>query len=93
MGADMHARHVPTYVVEVRECFKEAYTEAHSWTNSEAEWQKRYYNRATSIVQLIPGNIVLMKVDAFQGKHKVKDRWSETEYMSPLQMRVLPSPP
>ena len=31
-------------------------------------------------MQLIPGDIVLMKLDAFQGKRKVKDQWSETEY-------------
>ena len=31
-------------------------------------------------MQLPPGDIVLMKLDAFQGKHKVKDQWSETEY-------------
>ena len=36
MGAHVHTCHVPTYVVEVRECFKEAYMEIHSWTNSEA---------------------------------------------------------
>ena len=29
MGAHVHAHHVPTYVVEVREHFKEAYTEVH----------------------------------------------------------------
>ena len=31
-------------------------------------------------MQLLPGDIILMKLDAFQGKHKVKDQWSETEY-------------
>ena len=81
MGTHVHAHHVPAYVVEVRKCFKEAYTEAHSQTNNEAEWQKRYYDRATSTVQLIPGDIVLMKLDTFQGKCKVKDWWSETEYV------------
>ena len=34
-----------------------------------------------STVQLVPGNVVLMKSDAYQGKRKVKDRWSETEYV------------
>ena len=28
---------VPAYVAKVREHFKDAYMEAHSWTNSEAE--------------------------------------------------------
>ena len=32
-------------------------------------------------MQLVPGDIVLMKNDAFQGKQKVKDWWSETEYV------------
>ena len=29
----------------------------------------------------MPGDIVLMKLDPFQGKRKVKDRWSEGEYV------------
>ena len=32
-----------------------------------------------STTQLVPGDVVLMKNDAYQGKWKVKDRWSETE--------------
>ena len=73
--------HVPAYVTEVQRRFKEAYTEAHLQTNCKAEKQKCYYDRATSTAQLVPGDIVLMKNDAYQGKWKVKDRWSETEYV------------
>ena len=29
----------------------------------------------------MPGDVVLMKNDAFQGKQKVKDQWSKTEYV------------
>ena len=75
------SRHIPAYVDEVRKCFKEAYTEAHLQTNNEAEQQKWYYDRATSTMQLMPGDIVLMKLDVFQGKRKAKDRWSEVEYV------------
>ena len=32
-------------------------------------------------MQLVLGNVVLMKSDAYQGKQKVKDWWSETECM------------
>ena len=32
-------------------------------------------------MQLMPGDLVLMKLDMFQGKRKVKDRWSEAEYV------------
>ena len=33
------------------------------------------------VSQLTPGDVVLMKLDVFQGKRKVKDQWSEAEYM------------
>ena len=48
--------------------------------------QKRYYDRATSTAQLVPGDVALMKNDAFQGKRKVKDWWSETEYVVVCQV-------
>ena len=72
---------LPAYVTDVRMRFKEAYAEAHLQMNCEAEKQERYYNRAMSTMQLVLGDIVLMKNDVYQGKQKVKDRWSETEYV------------
>ena len=69
------------YVEEVRKCFKEAYTGAHLQTNSKADRQKWYYDRATSTVQLMLGDVILMKLNAFQGKRKAKDRWSEVEFV------------
>ena len=86
IGAHVCSCCVPAYVEEVRKCFKEAYAEAHLQTNSEADWQKWYYDRATSTMQLMLGDIVLMKLDAFQGKRKVKDKWSEAEYMVVCQV-------
>ena len=81
VSAYEHSRHMPAYVTEVWRCFKEAYTEAYLQTNCEAEKQKCYYDRATSTARLVPGDIVLMKNNAYQGKQKVKDQWSETEYV------------
>ena len=69
------------YVEEVRKCFKEAYTKAYLQTNSEADQQKQYYDRATSTMQLMLGDVVLMKLDMFQRKMKMKERWSEVEYV------------
>ena len=80
------SRHVPAYVTEVRRHFKEAYAEAHLQTNCEAEKQKWYYDRTMSSEQLVLGEVVLMKNDAYQGKQKVKDRWSETEYVVVCQV-------
>ena len=80
-GAHVCSHCVLAYVEEERKCFKKAYTEAHLPTSSEVDRQTWYYDRVTSTVQLMPGDIILMKLDAFQGKRKVKDQWSEAEYM------------
>ena len=72
-GAYLCSHCDPAYVEEVRKFFKEAYAEAHLQTNSEVDRQKQYYDRAASTMQLMPGDIVLMKLDMFQGKRKVKD--------------------
>ena len=63
-----HSHHVPTYMTEVRRCFKEAYAEAHLQMNCEAKKQKRYYVRTMSTTQLVLGDMVLMKSNAYQGK-------------------------
>ena len=38
---------------------------------------KQYYDRKIGTVNLKPGNLVLVKVDAWKGKRKIKDRWEE----------------
>ena len=73
-------------MTEVRRHFKEAYAEAHLQMNCEAEKQKWYYDRATSTAQIGSGDVVLMKNDAYQGKWKVKDWWSDTEYVVVCQV-------
>ena len=82
----MHSCCIPAYVEEVRKCFNEAYAEVHLQTNSKADQQKWYYNRVTSTMQLMLGDIVLMKPDAFEGKRKVKDQWSKVEYVVVCQV-------
>ena len=71
--------HMPAYVVEIRRCFKEAYAGVHLQTKAKeayaevhlqtkAKEQKWYYDRTTSTVQLVLGDVVLMKSDTYQGK-------------------------
>ena len=43
----------------------------------EACQQKWYYDRKIGAVNLKPGDLVLVKADAFKGKTKIKDRWEE----------------
>ena len=81
-----HSHHMPAYVTEVRRCFKEAYAEVNLQKNCKAKKQKWYYDRTTSTTQLVLGDMVLMKNDAYQRKRKVKDWWSETEYVVVCQV-------
>ena len=39
--------------------------------------QKWYYDRKICAVNLKPGDLVLVKEDAWKGKRKIKDRWEE----------------
>ena len=80
------SRRMPACVMEVRRWFKAAYAEAHLQINCKAKKQKWYYDKTTSIAQLVLGDVVLMKNDAYQGKWKVKDQWSETEHVVVCQV-------
>ena len=86
-GTHVCSHHVPMYVEEVRKCFKEACTQAHLQTNSEADQQKWYYDIATGTMQLMLDDIILMKLDVFQGKRKAKDRGSEVECVVTYKVR------
>ena len=44
---------------------------------AEAQRQKWYYNQKIGAIGLKPGDLVLVKTDAFQGKRKITDRWKD----------------
>ena len=44
---------------------------------AEACQQKWYYDRKVGAVNLKPGDLVLVKADAWKGKRKIKDQWDE----------------
>ena len=70
-------KHVDVYVASVRDRLKSALQEAQAPSTVEAHRQKWYYDRKIGAVNLKPGNLVLVKVDAWKGKRKIKDRWEE----------------
>ena len=51
--------------------------EAQAQSTMEACQQKWYYDRKIGTVNLKPGDLVLVKADAWQGKRKIKVRWEE----------------
>ncbi|MEE8207467.1 MAG: hypothetical protein V3T88_00715, partial [Nitrosomonadaceae bacterium] len=73
-------RKVDEYVVTVRDRLREAYKEAQAQSTLEAARQKRYYDRGVGTVELKPGDLVLVKADAYQGKRKIKNRWNGQEH-------------
>ena len=69
--APMRDRHVDVYVASVDRL-----------RTTHERWQKHadrtwYYDRKIGTVNLKPGDLILVKADAFKGKRKIKDRWEE----------------
>ena len=65
------------YIAFARDQLRSTLQEAQAQSTMEACQQKWYYNRKIGAVNLKPGNLVLVKVDAWKGKRKIKDRWDE----------------
>ena len=70
-------KHVDEYVVSIQDRLRTTVQEAQAQSVVEACQQKWYYDRKIDAVKLKPGNLVLVKADAFKGKRKIKDRWEE----------------
>ena len=71
------AKHVDVYVASIQDRLRTTLREAQFQLTAEASWQKQYYDRKIGAVNLKPGDLVLVKADAWKGKRKIKDRWEE----------------
>ena len=71
------ARNVDVYIASVRDQLRSTLQEVQAQSTLEACQQKWYYNRKIGTVNLKPGNLVLVKADAWKGKRKIKDKWDE----------------
>ena len=71
------ARKVDTYVASMRDQLRSTLREVWAQLTAEACRQKQYYYRKVGTVNLKPGNLVLVKADAWKGKRKIKDWWDE----------------
>ena len=70
-------KHLDEYVTSVWDRLRTALWEVQAQSKVEACHQKQYYNRKIGTVNFKPGNLVLVKADAFKGRRKIKDRWEE----------------
>ena len=71
------AMNVDVYIASVRDQLRSTLQEVQAQLTAEACQQKWYYNRKIGAVNLKPGDLVLVKADAWKGKRKIKDRWDE----------------
>ena len=71
------AKHVDKYVASIQDRLRTTLWEVQAQSMAEACQQMQYYDRKIGAVNLKPGNLVLVKADAFKGKRKIKDRWEE----------------
>ena len=71
------AKSVDVYVPSVRNRLRSTLQEVQPQSTMEACQQKWYYDRKIGAVNLKPGILVLVKVDAWKGRRKIKDRWEE----------------
>ena len=54
--------------------------EALHQSNNKGDRQRTNYDKFISTVQLMPGDVVWMKANMFQGKRKMEYRWDRVEY-------------
>ena len=73
-------KHVDEYVASIQNRLKTTLQEAQAQSMAEACQQKLYYNRKIGTVNLKPGDLVVVKADAFKGKRKIKDRCEENTW-------------
>ena len=77
-------------VAAMQKRLKEAFAVARQLTSEEAKRQCRYYDRNAGAVALQPGDVVMVRTDAFKGKRKVKDRWEEGGFVIESQLEDWP---
>ena len=70
-------KHVDKYIAAIWDRLRTTLQEVQAQSMAEACQQKWYYDKKTGTVNLKPGNLVLVKADAFKGIRRIKDRWGE----------------
>ena len=79
---DENSRTTDEYVMPLYDKLKSALASARDTTILEAQRQKWLYDCKAGVVELHPGDKVLVKLDAFSGQQwKLKNRWGDALYM------------
>jgi len=70
-----------SYVSTLREKLKHSYDLARKFIASEQMDQKEQYDRKARAARVAPGDRVLVRVVAFDGKHKIANKWEDADYI------------
>ena len=77
-------------IEEMREALEWAWTQASKKDKERKEYNKRYHDKRVKGSALIVGDRVLVKECAFDGPHKIKDKWSKDLFIVSRKMEGLP---
>ena len=72
---------LPTYINELRERLHESYQKATEEADKARAGQKLSYDRRARAGLLEVGDRVLVKILAFEGKHKLSNKWEDRPYV------------
>ena len=74
------AKDYDTYVTNLKSCLTKSYELVSSKSKSSQLHQKKHYDKRVHEGVVQPGDHVLVKVVAWEGKHKIADRWEDELY-------------
>ena len=81
MRRDENTRTTDKYVMSLYDKLKLALASARDTAILEAQRQKQHYDHKARVVELHPGDKVLVKLDAFRGQQrKLKNWWGDDLY-------------
>ena len=75
---------VPTstkYIQKLREHIRQTHRKADLFQQKEVWCHKCYYDKWSKAVSLRMGDMVLVHITAFKGRHKIQSRWEGREYV------------
>ena len=85
-------KHVNEYIATVRDHLRTTLQEAQVQSMAEAQRQKQYYDWKIGAIGLKPGNLVLVKADAFQGgRGRSRTDWGDKPHKGHQIMTDVPS--
>ena len=80
VNRDQHFKNHSVYIDSLRKRLKQAYDLASSQAEKAHFKQKRHYDLKCRAASLNIGDRVLVKITAYDGKHKIADKWEHDPY-------------